>query len=61
MNRVDDHPGLYFALALLALILAFWLALQIIGIVFQLIFFALIALLGYAAYQAWQAGKRKAS
>ena len=55
-----DHPGLYFAIAVLALIVAFWLALQIIGVVFKLIFFALIALIGYAAYQAWQAGRTRA-
>ena len=54
-----DHPRLYLAIAVLALIVAFWLALQIIGVVFKLIFFALIALIGYAAYQAWQAGRPK--
>jgi uncharacterized membrane protein YebE (DUF533 family) len=55
-----EHPGLYFAIAVLALIVAFWLALQIIGFVFKLIFFALIALIAYAAYQAWQASRTKA-
>ena len=54
-----DHPRLYLAIAVLALIVAFWLALQIIGVVFKLIFFGLIALIGYAAYQAWQAGRPK--
>ena len=55
-----DHPGLYLAIAVLALIVAFWLALQIIGFVFKLIFFALIVLIGFAAYQAWQAGRPRA-
>lgn len=55
-----DHPGLYLAIAVLALIVAFWLALQIIGFVFKLIFFALIVLIGFAAYQAWQAGRPSA-
>jgi hypothetical protein len=55
-----DHPGLYLAIAVLALIIAFWLALQIIGVVFKLIFFALIAVIGFAAYQAWQSGRPRA-
>jgi hypothetical protein len=49
-----DHPGLYFALAVLALIVALWLAFQVIGFVFKLIFFTLIVLLGVAAYRAWR-------
>jgi hypothetical protein len=55
-----DHPGLYFAVAVLALIVAVWLAFQIIGFVFKLIFFALIVLIAIAAYQSWQAGRRRA-
>jgi hypothetical protein len=51
-----DHPGLYFAIAVLALIVALWLALQIIGFVFKLIFFTSIVLIGIAAYRAWRAG-----
>jgi hypothetical protein len=52
---VDDHPGLYFASAILALIVALWLAFQIIGFFFKLIFFTLVVLIGVAAYRAWQA------
>jgi hypothetical protein len=55
-----DHPGLYFAVAVLLLIVAVWLALQIIGFVFKLIFFALIVLIGVAAYRAWQASRTRA-
>jgi hypothetical protein len=55
-----DHPGLYFAVAVLALIVAVWLAFQIIGFVFKLIFFALIVLIGVAAYRAWQASRPRA-
>ena len=52
---MDDHPGLYFAIAVLALIVALWLAFQIIGFLFKLIFFTLIVLIGVAAYRAWRA------
>jgi hypothetical protein len=55
-----DHPGLYFAVAVLLLIVAVWLALQIIGFVFKLIFFALIVLVGVAAYRAWQSSRTRA-
>jgi hypothetical protein len=44
----------YFAVAMVALLIAFWLALQIIGFVFKLIFFTAIVLLGLAAYRAWR-------
>jgi hypothetical protein len=54
-----DHPGLYFAVAVLLLIVALWLALQILGFIFKLIFLALIVLIGVAAYRAWQAGRAR--
>lgn len=54
-----DHPALYFAIAVLALIIALWLAFQIIGLLFKLIFFSLIVLIGIAAYQAWQASRSR--
>jgi hypothetical protein len=50
-----DHPGVYLAIAVLALIGALWLTFQIIGFVFQLVFFALIVLVAVAAYRAWRA------
>jgi 4-hydroxybenzoate polyprenyltransferase len=54
-----DHPALYFAIAVLALIVALWLAFQIIGLVFKLAFFTLIVLLGLAAYRALQASRAR--
>jgi hypothetical protein len=54
---VDEHPGLYFAIAVLALIVALWLAFQIIGVFFKLVFFTLVVLVGLAAYRAWQASR----
>jgi hypothetical protein len=50
-----ESRGLYFAIAVLALIVALWLALQIIGFFFKLVFVTLIVLLGLAAYRAWRA------
>ncbi len=54
---MDDHPGLYFAIAVFALIVALWLAFQIIGLLFKLIFFTLVVLVGIAAFRAWQASR----
>jgi hypothetical protein len=54
---VDDHPGLYFAIAVLALIVALWLAFQIIGLLFKLIFFTLVVLIGIAAFRAFRASR----
>jgi hypothetical protein len=52
-----DQPALYFAIAVLALLIALWLAFQIIGLLFKLIFFSLIVLIGIAAYRAWRASR----
>jgi hypothetical protein len=49
-----DRSGLHFALTVLALIVALWLVLQILGFVFKVVFFALIVLIGVAAYRAWR-------
>jgi hypothetical protein len=53
-----SNPSLYLAIAVLALIVAVWLALQIIGFLFKLLFLAAIAVLGVAAYRAWRAAER---
>ena len=50
-----DSPSFYFAIALLALIVALWFALQIIGFVFKAMFLIVIVLVGLAAYRAWRA------
>jgi hypothetical protein len=52
-----NNAGLYFAIAVLALIVALWLALQIIGVFIKLIFFALVVLIGVAVYRSWQASR----
>jgi hypothetical protein len=56
-----DRSGLYFALVVLALIVALWLVLQILGLVFKLVFFSLIVLVGVAAYRAWRGSTPGAS
>jgi hypothetical protein len=48
-------PSFYFAVAVLALVVALWLVLQIIGFLFKLIFLTPIVLVGLAAYRAWRA------
>jgi hypothetical protein len=47
-----NSPSFYFAVAVLALIVAVWLALQIIGLLFKLFFLIAIGLVGLAAYRA---------
>jgi hypothetical protein len=47
-------PSFYFAVAVLALIVAIWLALQIISFLVKLLFFIAIVLLGVAAYRTWR-------
>jgi hypothetical protein len=49
-----DYPGLYFALVVLVLIVALWFVLLIVGFAFKVAFFALIVLVGVAAYRAWR-------
>jgi hypothetical protein len=49
-----DRSGLYFALVILALVVALWLALQVLGIVFKLVFFSAIVLVAVAAFRAWR-------
>jgi hypothetical protein len=57
---VVDRPGWYLAILILALIGALWLALHIIGLVFQLVFFTLIVVVALAAFRTWQAGRPRA-
>jgi hypothetical protein len=55
-----DEPALYFAIAVLALLVALWFSFLIIGLLFKLIFFFLIVLIGIAASQAWRASRSRA-
>ena len=55
-----DRSGLYLALIVLALVVAVWLVFQILGLVFKLVFFSLIVLVGVAAYRAWSGSAPRA-
>ena len=48
------QPGVYLAILIVALIVAVWFVLQIIGFLFKLIFLALVVLIAVAAYRAWR-------
>jgi hypothetical protein len=49
-----DQPGLYVAIAVLALVAALWLTFMILGFVFKVLFFALIVVIAVAVFRAWQ-------
>jgi hypothetical protein len=52
------QPGrsvLYFALTVVALLVAVYLIFQLLGFVFKLLFFAAVVLIAVAALRAWSA------
>jgi hypothetical protein len=46
--------GLYLAITVVALIVAVWLAVQVIGFLLRLILLVAAALIALAAYRAWR-------
>ena len=46
--------GFYLALSVVALIVAVWLALQVIGFLLRLMLLVIAALVAVAAYRAWR-------
>jgi hypothetical protein len=50
------RPVLYFALTVIALLVAVYLIFQLLGFVFKLLFFAAVVLVAVAALRAWRAG-----
>jgi hypothetical protein len=46
--------GVYLLVTVVALLLAVYLALQVVGLVFRLVFLALVVAVAYYAYQAWR-------
>jgi hypothetical protein len=46
--------GAYLIVTIVALVLAVYLALEVIGFIFRLLFLALAAAVAYYAYQAWK-------
>jgi hypothetical protein len=53
-RRADERRGFYLAVTVLALVVAVYLALQVIGFLFKLVFLALAIAVAYFAYQAWR-------
>jgi Na+-transporting methylmalonyl-CoA/oxaloacetate decarboxylase gamma subunit len=49
-----DRGGLYFALTVVALLIAIYLVFQLIGFVFKLLFFVAVVLIAVAAVRAWR-------
>jgi len=48
--------GLHLVVTLVALLATIYLALQVIGFLFKLLFIAVAALVGLAAWRAWRTG-----
>jgi hypothetical protein len=46
--------GGYLVVTIVALLIAVYLALQVIGVFFRVVFLALAAAVAYYAYQAWR-------
>jgi hypothetical protein len=53
-RRESTGRGVYLLVTVVALLLAVYLALQVIGFLFKLLFLALAAAVAYHAYQAWR-------
>jgi hypothetical protein len=53
---VDERPILYLVVALAAALVTVWLALQILGVLFKLVFLVAAALIAWAAFRAWSDG-----
>ena len=55
-----DVPSraLYLVIALVAALIAVWLALQILGFLFKLVFLIAAALVAVAAYRSWKEASR---
>ena len=49
-----EHSALYLVVTVVALLLAVYFALQVIGFLFKLVFLALAVVVAYVAYNAWQ-------
>jgi Flp pilus assembly protein TadB len=49
-----EGRAIYLFVTVVALLVAVYLALQVIGFLFKLVFLALAAVVAYYAYQAWR-------
>jgi hypothetical protein len=53
-RREQGGRGVYLLVTVVALLLAVYLALQVIGFLFELLFLALAVAVAYYAYHAWR-------
>jgi hypothetical protein len=51
---LDSSRTLYLVIAIVAALITVWLALQILGFLFKLVFLVLAALIALAAYRSWR-------
>jgi hypothetical protein len=49
-----ERSGLYLVVTVVALLIAVYFALQVIGFLFKLLFLSLAVVVAYVAYNAWQ-------
>ncbi len=50
----SERSGLYLAITVIALLIAVYLALQVIGFLFKLAFLVLAVIIAMAAFRAWR-------
>ena len=53
-----DHPALYVAIAVLALVAALWLTFMMLGFLFKVLFFAAVVAVAVAVFRSWRAAPR---
>jgi hypothetical protein len=55
---MTDSPTFWLVVAVLAAVVAFWLALQVLGFLLKLVLLAVAVLLALAAFRAWGEARR---
>jgi hypothetical protein len=55
---MSDNPTFWLVVAVVALIVAIWLGLQILGFVLKLLVFIAAVVLAVAAFRAWEGARR---
>ena len=55
---MTDSPTLWFVVAILAAIVAFWLALQVLGFLLKLVLLIAAVMLAVVAFRSWNEARR---
>jgi hypothetical protein len=55
---MTDSPNFWLVVAVLAAVVAFWLALQVLGFLLKLVLLVAAVLLALAAFRAWGEARR---